>query len=52
MRGPILLLVLFLAGALVAIGAGTAIGSPPLVIAGLVLAVIGAVLAWRHRGET
>lgn len=51
MRGPVLLLVLFVLGALVAIGAGTSIGSPPLVIAGLVLAGIGAWLARRHRGE-
>lgn len=51
MKGPVLLLVMFVAGALVAIGAGTTIGSPLLVTAGLVLAIIGALLAWRHRGE-
>lgn len=51
MNSPSTILILFLLGALVAIGAGIAINSALLIAAGLVLAVIGAALAWRHRGE-
>jgi UDP-3-O-[3-hydroxymyristoyl] glucosamine N-acyltransferase len=51
MNGPTLLLILFAIGALVAIGAGSVIGSATLIAAGAVFALVGAILAARHRGE-
>lgn len=49
MNGPTLLLILFLLGALVALASGISIGSPLLIVAGLVVAAVGIWLAYRNR---
>ena len=47
MNSPAILLILFLFGALVAIGSGVAINSYLLIAAGVVMAIIGVVLSRR-----
>jgi hypothetical protein len=52
MNSPVILLILFLAGALVALGPGIVIGSPLLIAFALLFAAIGIILyqrARRHR---
>ena len=49
MKGPTPLLILYLIGAAVAIGAGVAINSVLLIAAGVALGVIGLVLLLRYR---
>lgn len=49
MNSPTILLIIFLLGALVAIASGVSIGSPLLIVAGLVVAAIGVWLAYRNR---
>jgi len=49
MNGPTILIVMFVLAAIVAIGAGAAIASPLLIAAGIVLALVGVVLAMRSR---
>lgn len=49
MNGSGILLVLFVLGAAVAIGAGSAINSPLLIAAGVIVGIIGVVLYLRGR---
>ncbi len=49
MNGSITILIIFLLGAAVAIGAGSAINSPLLIGAGVVVAIIGVVLFLRSK---
>lgn len=49
MNGPTVLLILFLLAAIVAVASGISIGSPLLIAAGIVVAAIGAWLAYRNR---
>lgn len=49
MNSPVILLVLFLVGAVVGVGCGIVINSPLLIAAGLALAAIGFILYGRAK---